>query len=154
MGLVALKYEFEYLTDLKATAANARYFLSSIRLPTWGYDFRTIRSWSSLVDTISEYLKNNKQSEVQEEVKEEPVNPSDDESTELEKEVIVKYKSLLPNWKIVKRTEGINSIKNFKRVKRSISLWLHPDRNKDPSATKYMSLFNNIFDLIKKTLSK
>ena len=143
MGLVSLKQEFNYLTDLEATASNARYFLSQIRLSISGYDFRTIKSWSKLVVTIKEYLESIKQPE-----------PEDiDTDSEVEAEIIKKYKTTSLTWRLVKSIENINSTKDYKSIRRRLSLWLHPDRNKDKLSTKYMSIFNNIFDIIKNKVS-
>jgi len=111
MGLVSLKYEFETLSDLRGTADNARYFLRSINLSPYGYDFRTIRSWSLLIHNIRDRLTEislNKEAEVKAKVKAEAETKTI-EKTEIEEEILYEYRALNLTWRVVK---VIDSIKN------------------------------------------
>ena len=148
MGLKSLKWEFESLTGLAGTAANARAFLVSIQLSPYGYDFRTIASWEECVWSIETRLNEIKEAEATAEAAKSSPH-KEDEITELEKQIIEKYNTLSLSWFLIKKFHGIRFKKDLKRLRKIISLWVHPDINKDKKATKYMAIFNDILDTLK-----
>lgn len=156
MGLKSLKWEFERLTDLPGTAANARAFLVSIQLSPYGYDFRTIASWSECVYNICTRLEDIEEDKRREEeyraYQEEKAQAEAEaeEKTELEEQIVKKYNTLSLTWFIIKKFHKIRFKRDIKALRRFISLWIHPDINKDKKANKYMAIFNDIMDVLNK----
>jgi len=143
MGLVSLKNQFFKLTNLLGTADNARAFLVSIKLSPYGYDFRTIVSWTEVIANIRERLN---EIRIQEELEESFIKK--EEISELEELILSKSNNIKLTWKTVKTIHSFNIRENLKESMRFISLWLHPKRNVGETATKYMSIFQNILHIV------